>query len=106
MRGSVYAGQAIVNKVEEISKVMQSEGLWKASRPGWVDIYNVSNELSVDFFDWIQFVYLPNKLLISTGTDRPGRQHPFIMLQARKHAADEKLSARLRQLLVELDALL
>ena len=92
-------------KVEQLAAVLKEEGLWKKSEPEWVNDYNFSTEMpEVDFFEWLQFVYLPNRLLNHHHAMWTGNEN-LITLQVRKFASEKITNKHLVRLLVELDAL-
>ena len=96
---------ALKQKVQELSDALKAEGLWKRRQPDWVCNYRGEHEMGeADFFEWLQFVYLPNRLL--------SRSHPatesgenYITLQAKKFASEKLVNHTIVRLLVELDAL-
>lgn len=94
----------IKRKIGELILALKAEGLWKAQEPFWVSQYRTNDEISgVDFFEWLQFVYLPNRMLNRLRL-LPERHDNYITLQARKFAGD-MMNERIMQLLVELDSL-
>ena len=56
------------------------------------------------FFEWLQFIYLPNRML---NQPRPvySDRESLITLQAKKFACEKMMNQKIVQLLVELDAL-
>ena len=94
---------AVRQKVHELSQAMKAEGLWKRDEPEWVKNYRSCEAMTTDFFEWLQFVYLPNKLVSPMGT-LPA-QDSLLMLQAKKFAADKLTSNAIIRLIVELDSL-
>ena len=96
---------AIRQKVQELSQIMKEEGLWKRREPDWVNNYSRSAALmTVDFFEWLQFVYLPN-LLQETGAHRTSASEQTIAPQAVKFFGEKARKGKLLQLLIELDSL-
>ena len=95
----------IKNKIEELVTALKAEGFWKMKEPFWVNQYKANKEIpEVDFFEWLQFVYLPNRMLNQHRPTYAGQEN-YITLQARKFAGDKLMSEKIVQLLVELDAL-
>ncbi len=95
----------IKQKVEQLAAVLKAEGLWKKTEPQWVKEYKGSTEIpEVDFFEWLQFVYLPNRML--NQPDHVYATHEsYITLQVKKYAGENIMNEKIVQLLVELDAL-
>jgi len=93
---------SIKQKVEELVAALKAQGLWKKTEPVWVLKYKQNAYIpEVDFFEWLQFVYLPNRML-----NQPGpvlTKENFITLQVKKFAGDKMMDKKLVQLLVELD---
>lgn len=96
---------SIKQKVEQLAAVLKAEGLWKKAEPGWVKEYKGSGEIpEVNFFEWLQFVYLPNRIL--NLPDHVYATHEsYITLQVKKYAGENIMNEKIVQLLVELDAL-
>ena len=94
---------AIHQKVHELSEALKAEGLWKRHEPEWVNNYHSDAGMEADFFEWLQFVYLPNRLLSPATRLQSG--DGYLMLQAKKFAADKLTSQNIIRLLVELDSL-
>ena len=95
---------AIRQKVQELSQAMKEEGLWKRREPDWVNNYDRSETMGeADFFEWLQFVYLPN--LLQEAENKLGRlQRHNIAPQAVKFFEKNVRKDRLLQLLIELDS--
>ena len=95
---------SVKQKVEELVSALKARGLWKKAKPEWVNEYKENTDLpEVDFFEWLQFVYLPNRLL---NQHSPAlTKDNFITLQAKKYAGNTMMDKKIVQLLVELDAL-
>jgi uncharacterized protein YqcC (DUF446 family) len=96
---------AIREKVRELSDVLQAEGLWKQEEPDWVTNYHHDNETCQDdFFEWLQFIYLPNLLQIAeNGKHWMPRQS--LAPQAVSFFNSDASKGKLLRLLVELDSL-
>ena len=91
----------IVNKAEEIIAELKKNGLWKKAEPLWVKDYEANIKLAHnDFAEWLQFVYLPNRLRNKAGTTSS------IVPQAMKYFGDDVRKGKLLELLIELDALI
>ncbi len=88
-----------------MAEALKVQGLWKNKEPAWVNAYKSNTEIAeVDFFEWLQFVYLPNRMLnLSNPIYR--EQENYITLQVKKFAADKLMNKKIVQLLVELDSL-
>lgn len=95
----------ISNKVKEIITEMKEQGLWKEEMPAWVIDYGKSEtDNQKDFAGWLQFIFLPNRLLKEQhGT--AASQNSYLVLQARTFFRTDIGKGKLLQLLVELDAL-
>jgi len=96
---------SVKQKVEQLAAALKAEGLWKKTEPGWVNDYKGSKEMpEVNFFEWLQFVYLPNRIL--NQPDHVYTTHEsYITLQVKKYAGENIMNEKIVQLLVELDAL-
>ena len=96
---------AIREKVKELADVLKAEGLWKQQEPVWVTSYSVENEnCRDDFFEWLQFIYLPN--LLSEENHYPySAKRTYIAPQAIHFFEKDNSKTKLLQLFVELDAL-
>lgn len=91
-------------KVEQLMEEMKREGLWKRIEPDWIKQYQAGQPTrEVDFMEWLQFVYLPNRSLNKIHYLQ--NQSSFIMLQARKYAGEKLMNEKIIQLLIELDGL-
>jgi len=88
--------------VSLIINEMKTLKLWKRKTPSWVFSYNNNTNTysRQDFFEWMQFIYLPNKFIgIRTNTEN-------IALQAKSHFEHDMEKGRLLQLLIQLDGLI
>ena len=95
----------VKQKVEQLAAVLKAEGLWKKAEPQWVKEYKGSTEIpEVDFFEWLQFVYLPNRMLNQQSPVYAGHES-YITLQVKKYAGEKIMNEKIVQLLVELDSL-
>jgi uncharacterized protein YqcC (DUF446 family) len=95
---------SVKQKVEELAAALKAQGLWKKAEPVWVNEYKKNTDIpEVDFFEWLQFVYLPNRMLNQQSSVLT--KENFITLQAKKFASDKMMDKKIVQLLVELDAL-
>lgn len=93
----------IEEKIDEIKSEMKKTGLYKKNTPGWViDFAQQKIANKEDFAGWLQFVYLPNRLLArETVTDHG----TMIVPQAIQFFGNDIKKGKLLQLLVELDSL-
>ncbi|HUC80057.1 MAG TPA: YqcC family protein [Flavisolibacter sp.] len=97
---------AIKEKVKELTEQLKAEGLWKQHEPRWVTSYREGNAADKDdFFEWLQFIYLPN-LLSEENHYSYAENRTYIAPQAIHFFGQEKHKTRLLQLFVELDALI
>lgn len=92
-------------KVEELATALKHAGLWLKEEPGWVKEYQAGKiDDSFDFFQWLQFIYLPNRLM-DIKPSLHGGNSGYITLQVKKFATEDQVNERIIQLLVELDGL-
>ena len=93
-----------IDKMEEIKRELKLRGHWKTVMPEWVHHYQKGQGIRPDnFFDWLQFIYLPNMVL---GTNiKLGSQEAWteLMPQAIEYLQYERNNERLVQLLIELE---
>jgi uncharacterized protein YqcC (DUF446 family) len=88
-------------KVEDLIAELKLHGLWKTEAPCWVHSYAQRCSLGdVDFFEWLQFMYIPNKLYRDA---REARPRVLVMPQARPFVTQPKEYAAVIRLMVELD---
>ncbi len=93
-----------LEKIEEIKRELKLRGHWKESMPEWVVHFQPDTEISPhDFFDWLQFIYLPNVVLGNRKTVGRPEGLKNLMPQAIEYLAGEPNQEKLVQLLVELD---
>ena len=93
----------IREKVEDLISELKHHCLWKSDTPAWVGHYAESRSVSeVDFFEWLQFVYIPNKLHPDKRNVLPS---VLVMPQARPFITQSKDYNSIVRLMVELDAL-
>jgi uncharacterized protein YqcC (DUF446 family) len=91
-------------KLDELIEELKRKDLWRSAEPTWVKEFGKGKMMDeVDFFEWLQFVYLPNRLLNKHSVIT--EDETYIMLQAKKYLGDGKKHERIIQLLVELDGL-
>jgi|SRR5690606_1535817 len=92
------------SKLEELKQELKIQGLWKKGAPGWVQEFRQEDWQKAEFFDWLQFVYLPNRLLYNP--DFSINEHEnFIKLQVKKHAGETLMDKKILSLLIEIDAI-
>lgn len=90
----------LTQKIEEVCEELKRTALWKSDVPEWVWRYREMPESKVEFGEWLQFVFLPNKLK-GNRDFFPGSIAP----QAVRFFGSDVHKGRLLQLLVELDSL-
>lgn len=92
----------IKEKIEELAAEMKKAGLWRKEKPAWVTEYGGEQHCVAepDFFEWLQFVYLPNRLM-----NKSGINENHIIIQAKKFASEKNMNPAIVSLLIELDAL-
>ncbi len=91
-------------KIREITNELKQAGLWKEEIPSWVTAYEeklVQDEQG--FLEWLQFIYLPNKLQRHGINSYSSQQ--LIAPQARLFLGQDLDKGKLLRLLVELDSL-
>jgi len=87
-------------KVQEVFHELRRLSLWCAEMPAWLRHFApVSTDVEKEFFEWLQFVYLPNCIQ----RDRMGKKD--IAMQAVRFLGKDPAKEKLLQLLIELDAL-
>lgn len=90
----------LTDKIAEVYEELKRTSLWKHEVPEWVNQYKTVPCTEVEFSEWMQFVFLPNKLhgnkMKATGNIAP---------QAMQFYGKELDKSKLLQLLVELDSL-
>lgn len=95
----------ISEKIREVRDEMSKTGLWKNDSPAWVKVFEKRGITNLeDFSEWLQFVYLPNRI-----QDSDSRfsviEKIYIVPQAVKFFGNDIRKGKLLQLLIELDAL-
>lgn len=99
------AREEVYRKIEQVIGELKQAGLWKQHEPEWVKHYpGQAIELLPDFLEWLQFVYLPNRMMnrqtfVQAGTD------DYITLQVKRFLDRGMVNPRIMSLLVELDSL-
>lgn len=91
-------------KIREITNELKQAGLWKEEIPSWVIAYEKKVQDEQGFLEWLQFIYLPNKLQRNTTGNHSSQQ--LIAPQARVFLGQDLAKGKLLRLLVELDSLL
>lgn len=90
----------LAEKIAEVYDELKKTSLWKPDMPEWVQHYKEMPQTQVEFSEWLQFVFLPNKIqgdrLMGSGNIAP---------QAMRFFDKEINKGKLLQLLVELDSL-
>lgn len=93
--------EQLTEKISEVYAELKRTSLWKAEPPQWVYHYQKITGNEVEFSDWLQFIFLPNKLKVA-------RINHFesIAPQAVRFFSKEVSKGKLLQLLIELDSLM
>ena len=95
----------IAEKINEVREEMKRTGIWKMQPPAWVKEFDKKNiATGEDFSEWLQFVYLPNRVQ-ETGSRQQVIDKIYIVLQAAKFFGCDIKKGKLLQLLIELDSL-
>lgn len=96
---------AIKQKVKELEEELMQAGVWKEQEPAWVYHYQEGNDgVTENFYEWLQFVYLPN-LLSENKVHSYTPKQVYLAPQAVHFLGKEAEKTKLLQLLIELDAL-
>jgi uncharacterized protein YqcC (DUF446 family) len=90
----------LIDKVTEVYEELKKMSLWKNDTPDWVHSYNKCPNKEIEFIEWLQFVFLPNKL-----QGKNNIHFDSIAPQAVRFCEKDINSGRLLQLLVELDSI-
>lgn len=98
------ASSELKDKINEVREELKRNGLWKKNLPVWVTDYE-QREINTheDFTEWLQFIYLPNRLEQTETKDQ--LPESFVALQAKKYFSEDVRKGKLLQLLIELDSL-
>lgn len=93
------------SKLEELKNELMVHGLWKKTSPDWVNEFKEENKWEqVNFLDWLQFVYIPNRSM--QAIEFPFKSHDnYIALQVKKFAGEEMMDKKIMALLIEIDAI-
>ena len=93
------------SKLQELKNELKNQGLWKKNCPDWVHEFKEQNNWEqVNFLDWLQFVYMPNRCMQTA--DFPFKNHEsYIALQVKKFGGEVILDKKIMALLVEIDAI-
>ena len=95
----------IAKKINEVKEEMKRANIWKKETPAWVkDFEKRAIANSEDFSEWLQFVYLPNRMQEAENSQRI-IEKIYIVPQVKKFFGDDLQKGKLLQLLIELDAL-
>jgi|GEM_PF-802052 len=101
----MHKDAAIKQKVRELKEELLQAGIWKEKEPAWVYQYQHDSEgINRSFYEWLQFVYLPNLVSENKAHSYIPRQ-VYLAPQAIHILGEEAEKTRLLQLLIELDAL-
>ncbi|RYF87349.1 MAG: hypothetical protein EON98_00775 [Chitinophagaceae bacterium] len=103
---SMHKEVAIKQKVKELEEELVQAGLWNQHEPRWVHQFQEATcGQQKNFFEWLQFVYLPN-LVSGNTTHSYASKQVYIAPQAVYFLGEDADRTNLLRLLVELDALL
>ena len=92
------------SKLEELKNELMVHGLWKKTSPDWVNEFMEYKCGQVNFLDWLQFVYIPNRSM--QAIEFPFKSHDnYIALQVKKFAGEEMMNKKIMALLIEIDAI-
>lgn len=95
----------ITEKINEVRDEMRKAGIWKSELPSWVKEFGQRKIASdEDFCEWLQFVFLPNKIQ-EAWRRQPIGERIYIVPQAKKFFGTDIKKGKLLQLLIELDSL-
>src|SRR5690606_4763001 len=94
----------LTRKLEELQQELKIQGLWKKGTPAWVHEFRQEEYKKVEFFEWLQFVYMPNRLMYNADFSLSEHEN-FIALQVKKHAGEALMDKKLLTLLIEIDAI-
>lgn len=95
----------ITEKINEVKEEMKRTHIWKKETPAWVKEFEkraIAN--SEDFSEWLQFVYLPNRMQEAENR-QPVIDNIYIVPQVKKFFGNDIQKGKLLQLLIELDSL-
>ncbi len=95
----------ITEKINEVKDEMRRTHIWKKETPAWVkDFEKRAIANSGDFSEWLQFVYLPNRMQEAENCERI-IEKTYIAPQVKKFFRKDIQKGKLLQLLIELDSL-
>ena len=95
----------IAGKINEVRAEMKRTGLWKMEIPAWVKEFEKRTIINrEDFSEWLQFVYLPNRVQ-EAESNQQVIEKIYIVPQAAKFFGSDIKKGKLLQLLIELDSL-
>ncbi len=96
--------QECINKISSIRQTMLHAGLWQTSCPEWVWHFEGKTvPVTKSFTEWLQFIYLPNKMMALQELQREPAIGNGVMLQALHHLPKGALPEALVRMLIELD---
>ena len=87
----------IANQVNQIQQAMNQAGKWKSRTPDWV--YSFQGGSVPDFWEWLQFIYLPMRLAKDAHT--PHLLAPVLA----EHVQTKPELEKILSLVIELDNL-
>ena len=96
---------SVTKKIIEVKEEMRKTDIWKNETPAWVmEFENRTINTGEDFIEWLQFVYLPNRMQ-EAENNQSANEKNYIVPQVMNFFGSDIKKGRLLQLLIELDAL-
>lgn len=94
----------LIQTIDAIRQTMIQNGLWKAASPEWVWHFDGKEApCAQSFAEWLQFIYLPNKMMAMQHLQKEPAVGNAVMLQALHHLPKGTLPEALVTMLIELD---
>ena len=94
----------IIIKVRELETELKECGLWLKFPPSWTDHFDeVRDYYTIDFVQWLQFIFIPNHLHQNGKEMRLSRIS--IVPQAIKYFQNDVKKGKLLQILIEIDSI-
>lgn len=95
-----------LEKIKALEIYLKSRGKWSNAAPAWVSGYQAEEDRRrVDFFEWLQFIYLPNKATAGGGLQVATGEVKGLVSYARQNVPQQELTGDLLRMLIELDNL-
>ncbi|MEO9011974.1 MAG: YqcC family protein [Ginsengibacter sp.] len=95
-------------KIDDLILQLKAElerlGLWQQAIPSWVNSFDEKHLFQSDFAQWLQFVFVPNRL--QAGHKITKGPHLLLVPQAMKFFGTELQKGKLLEILIEIDGLL